>query len=79
MKFAYFIFFLLFVYSANAQYDPQKVNKKAVKLYQDAMLQANDEHFIESIKLLDAAVKIDDEYYCDKRYKKAAVRFNFHW
>lgn len=44
------------------QYNPEKINKKATRLYQDAMLQANDDNLKASIQLLEAAVKIDRQY-----------------
>jgi outer membrane protein OmpA-like peptidoglycan-associated protein len=63
MKFVCTIFIMLIFCAVHAQqYDPGKVNKKATKLYQDAMLQANDDHLKESIKLLEEAVKIDKQY-----------------
>ena len=44
---------------ANAQYDPGKVKKKAMELYDKALVQAQDGKFREGIQLLTDAVKID--------------------
>ena len=44
------------------QYDASKVNKKAAKLYQDAMQQAEDGKFKEGILTLENAVKIDNRF-----------------
>lgn len=56
---------LLLVFSIHycyAQYDPSKVNRKAVALYNKAADEARDEHFIEGIELLKQAVSIDNNY-----------------
>ena len=42
-----------------AQYDPSKVKKKAMELYDKALEQARDGKFMEGIQILDEAVKID--------------------
>src|SRR6188474_2618812 len=48
---------------ATAQkYDPDKVNKKAVALYEQASQKADDGDYKESIRLLQEAVKIDPRY-----------------
>ena len=44
---------------ASAQYDPGKVKKKAMELYDKALVQAQDGKFREGIQLLTDAVKID--------------------
>ncbi len=63
MKLVCTISLLLLFSAAGAQsYNRTVINKKAVKLYQDAMVQSDDEHLKESIQLLEAAVKIDPNY-----------------
>ena len=57
---------LIFLYSAIAagqQYDPLKVNKKAVKLYMDASELSGDGKLKESIALLQNAIKIEPNYF----------------
>ena len=44
---------------ANAQYNPSKVKKKAMELYDRALVQAQDGKFKEGIQILNEAVKID--------------------
>jgi len=51
-----------FAWSAFAQYDPEKVNKKAVKLYTKAMELAQADNFPEGIRVLQQAVQIDSKY-----------------
>jgi len=54
------IFLLICTVSiANAQYDPSKVKKKAMELYDKALAQAQDGRFKEGIQILNEAVKID--------------------
>ncbi len=50
---------LVFVFSARAQYDPQKVSKKAGQLYSKALEYARDDRFREGIQLLEQAVQAD--------------------
>lgn len=70
-----------------AQYDPSKVKKKAMELYDKALVQAQDGKFKEGIRILDDAVKIDpgflDAYlsiagmYGEiKNYEKAIEHYN---
>ncbi len=54
--------FLITLHVFAQQYDAAKVNKKAAKLYQDAMQQAEDGKFKEGILTLENAVKIDDQF-----------------
>jgi outer membrane protein OmpA-like peptidoglycan-associated protein/tetratricopeptide (TPR) repeat protein len=57
------IFCLLFITNyLSAQYDPYKINKKAISLYNQAMEKANDGNFKEAIDLLDQCVKIEEKY-----------------
>ena len=44
---------------ANGQYNPSKVKKKAMDLYDKALVQAQDGRFKEGIQILNEAVKID--------------------
>ena len=53
------IFFSAIGYS---QYNPDKVNKKAIALYEKAIEKARDDHFTEGIQLLKEAIKIDPSY-----------------
>jgi outer membrane protein OmpA-like peptidoglycan-associated protein len=53
---------LLTLHSALAQYDPAKVNKKAVQLYVKALDLARDDRFREGIQLLQQAIKADPGY-----------------
>ena len=65
-------------------YNPANVNKKALKLNDDALQQANDGNFKEAIRLLENAVKIDSRYldawlsiagmYSDLKNYDAAIR-----
>ena len=60
-----FVFTLLllhFSFSALAQYDPSKVNKKAIETYNRAIEKAQDGKYAESIKLLEEAVQKDAKY-----------------
>ena len=51
--------FLCTISVIQAQYDPSKVKKKAVELYDKALVEAQDGKFKEGIRLLEEAVKID--------------------
>ena len=44
---------------AEAQYDPSKIKKKAMEMYDKALVQAQDGKFKEGIQMLDEAVKLD--------------------
>jgi outer membrane protein OmpA-like peptidoglycan-associated protein/tetratricopeptide (TPR) repeat protein len=56
------IFFLGSFLAATAQYDPARVQKKAMKLYEQSMQVAGDGNFTEGIRLLKDAVKIDPRF-----------------
>ena len=43
-------------------YDPDKVNKKAIALYNQAMVQAQDDHLTQAAELLQQAIQIDNKY-----------------
>jgi len=53
---------LLGIHFAQAQFDPSKVNKKAIQLYNQALQLAQDDRFREGIVKLQEAVKIDNQY-----------------
>jgi outer membrane protein OmpA-like peptidoglycan-associated protein/tetratricopeptide (TPR) repeat protein len=53
----------IFLHSSFAQsYDPGKVNKKAIALYNQAMVQAQDDHLTQAAELLQQAIQIDNKY-----------------
>jgi outer membrane protein OmpA-like peptidoglycan-associated protein len=55
--------FCLFVFQQiRAQYDPEKISKKATQLYSKAMQQAEDGDYKAGIATLQQAVHIDDRY-----------------
>jgi outer membrane protein OmpA-like peptidoglycan-associated protein/Tfp pilus assembly protein PilF len=56
------IFFISSFLTATAQYDPARVAKKAMKLYEQSMEVAGDGNFTEGIRLLKEAVKIDNRF-----------------
>lgn len=56
------ILFLLNILQVNAQYNPDRVNKKALKWYLKSQDQARADQFEEGIKSLKEAVRIDDGY-----------------
>jgi outer membrane protein OmpA-like peptidoglycan-associated protein len=60
LLFAFFI--LQFSYSSLAQYDPSKVNKKAVALYDQALEKAQNDQYTEAISLLEQAIQKDANY-----------------
>lgn len=45
-----------------AQYDPSKVNKKAIALYEQAMQKANDGNFKEAVNFLNQSINVDSKY-----------------
>src|SRR5450631_1448405 len=53
---------LLITHFVSAQYNPEKVDKKAVRLYSKAMELAQDEKLKEAIKTLQLAIQIDNKY-----------------
>lgn len=59
------LFAILFLFSfqlARAQFDPEKVNKKAAQLYSKALELARDDRFKEGIQVLEQAVAIDKKF-----------------
>lgn len=62
-RFFHLLTCILFSIPVFAQvYEAEKVNQKAVKLYQEAIQQAENDHFPEGIALLKKAVAIDPKY-----------------
>jgi len=62
MKFSCTLFFILLIVRAEAQYDPAKVDKKAVLYYNRSQVQGADDKFQEGIESLKQAVSIDNRY-----------------
>jgi len=62
MKSLLLILFLFLIQFARAQYNPDKVSKKAVALYTKALDLARDDKFKEGIELLKQAVNVDKNY-----------------
>src|SRR5450432_371085 len=62
MKFSCTLFFILLIVRAEAQYDPAKVDKKAVQYYNRSQVQGADDKFQEGIESLKQAVSIDNRY-----------------
>lgn len=53
----------IFLHNSFSQsYDPDKVNKKAIALYNQAMVQAQDGHLTQAAGLLQQAIQIDNKY-----------------
>jgi outer membrane protein OmpA-like peptidoglycan-associated protein/tetratricopeptide (TPR) repeat protein len=52
----------LFYFSANAQYDPSKVNKKAVEAYNKGLEKAEADNFKDAIESFEEAIKRDPKY-----------------
>src|SRR5215475_8480615 len=62
MKNLIVILLLLSSFASFAQYDPEKIDKKAVNIYNKALLSAQDNNFKEAIGLLQQAISIDSKY-----------------
>jgi tetratricopeptide (TPR) repeat protein len=62
MKYFSIILFLFSYHFTQAQFDPEKVNKKAAQLYSKALETAHDGDFKAGIKILQDAVKIDTSF-----------------
>jgi outer membrane protein OmpA-like peptidoglycan-associated protein/tetratricopeptide (TPR) repeat protein len=60
--FLYLITYLLLHSAFSQAYDPGKVNKKALALYNQAMEQAQDGHLTKAAELLQQAIQIDNKY-----------------
>lgn len=59
----YFIFLICQFSSVSAQpYDPDKIDKKAVQLYNQAMERANDGNLTHAVGLLQQCIQIDSKY-----------------
>lgn len=50
------------MFSANSQYDPYKINKKAVTQFEKSLELAQNEDFASAIKLLHQAIRIEPKY-----------------
>lgn len=61
-RIALFLFFLLFVLSASAQYDVTKVDKKATALYEKALALTDENHYMEAAAVLQQAISRDDRF-----------------
>jgi outer membrane protein OmpA-like peptidoglycan-associated protein len=55
-------FLSLTTHFVSAQYNPEKVDKRAARLYSKAMELAQDEKFKDAIKTLQQAIQIDNKY-----------------
>jgi outer membrane protein OmpA-like peptidoglycan-associated protein/tetratricopeptide (TPR) repeat protein len=62
MKNFFTVLLLVSACSVRAQYDPDKVNKKAAQFYSRALALAQDNHFKEGIGQLEEAIKIDKKF-----------------
>jgi outer membrane protein OmpA-like peptidoglycan-associated protein/tetratricopeptide (TPR) repeat protein len=58
----FIFFFLLFTFSSLAQYNPAKVNKKAVEVYNTALEKAQNGYYKDAIELLQEAIQKDAKY-----------------
>ncbi len=58
----FFLFFLLSKVTVAQQYDPQKINKKAVTLYNEGIERARDGHLVSATGLLLQAINVDKNY-----------------
>src|ERR1700759_1417533 len=56
------ILFSLVIIHAQAQYDPAKINKKAVQLFERSMIEGRNGELKEGLELLKEAVTIDSQY-----------------
>lgn len=56
------VFLSFFCLLAVGQNDNQKISKKALDLYNKALQQAQDEHFVEGIQTLQEAIKVQPDY-----------------
>lgn len=63
MKIIFFLLFSALSFIANAQtYKAEKVNKKAIDLYERALLKLQNDQFKEAIPMLKKAIETDDKY-----------------
>ncbi len=63
MKNLFILFFTAFALTSTAQiYNAEKVNKKAIELYEKALLNLQNDQFKESIPLLQKAIETDRNY-----------------
>ena len=62
MKIVITILFSFLIVQAFAQYDPAKIDKKAVQLFDQSMTEGRDGNLKEGLELLKKAVAIDSHY-----------------
>jgi len=63
MKNLFFLLFCVICFVSTAQtYNPDKVNKKAIDLYERALLKLQNDQFKESIPMLKKAIEFDNKY-----------------
>ncbi len=63
MKYLFLLFFLSIQVCLQAQnYNPEKVNKKAIDIYAKAIVKMQDEQYVDAIQILKNAIEIDSKY-----------------
>lgn len=62
MKVLYIILLMSIAFSAGAQYNPGKVNKKAYESYNDALNKAGDGDFHGAIRVMQNAIKLEPKF-----------------
>ncbi len=62
LRFLLMAFCLFLLHTSHAQYDPTKINKKAVAAYNEALENAEQARFTESITSLQKAIQLDAHY-----------------
>ncbi|SRR5579871_1153016 len=62
MKKCPLLILLIIVHVAHAQYDPDKVQKKAAQLYAKGLDEAKQNNFLEGIKILQQAIAVDNKF-----------------
>ncbi|MFN2458787.1 MAG: tetratricopeptide repeat protein, partial [Chitinophagaceae bacterium] len=60
--FFFFKVLIIITFSSSAQYDPSKINKKAVETYNVGLARALDGKYKEAIMYLQAAISIEPKY-----------------
>ena len=61
-KTIYILILTVFALGASAQYNPDKVTRKAYDLYTNALNHAGDGDFVQAIKIMQSAVKLDPNF-----------------
>src|SRR5580693_9272269 len=62
MKKSWLLILLFIAHIAQAQYNPDKVQKKAAQLYARAIDQAKQNNFAEGIRILEQAIAVDSRF-----------------